>query len=223
MSPWPAAWHWRRVWRSPAWTCGAAVVPGAARRCASSANCPRPSRWACPRCQRWPSLNEGVTALVDGCIRRGRPRVRFDGLPQSVTVPAGGRVEIRYRGTAQRRGPARFGVTQLRLRTQGGSFEMLKALGRRKPCASIPTSPRSRATPGSPATADWRRSASRPMPMRGMGTDFRQLADYRRGDRSATSIGRPPCATAAHRARVPGRPRPARRLPARLRPPHAGR
>ena len=34
-------------------------------------------------------------------------------------------------------------------------------------------------------------------PMRGIGTDFKQLADYRPGERSAISTGRRPCARAA--------------------------
>jgi uncharacterized protein (DUF58 family) len=106
----------------------------------------------------------------------------FDGLPQSVTVPGGSRVALRYTATATRRGVAQFGATQLRWRTRLGCFEVRQTLGEPR---------RLRVYPNFAALARYawlsgdRRLAQigiKTYAQRGLGTDFRQLADYKTGD-----------------------------------------
>lgn len=127
-------------------------------------------------------LNEGTAAWSVEVFDEVDPRFAFDGLPQSITVPPGGRADIRYTVTALRRGVARFGVTQLRCRTQGGSLEMLRAVGEPK---TIRVYPNFAAVAGYAWLAGDRRLAQigiKTYAQRGMGTDFRQLSEYRRGD-----------------------------------------
>ena len=106
-----------------------------------------------------------------------------------------------------------------------GTVRAARAARHRRACAaSIPTSRRSRATPGSPAIAACRRSASRPTSSAAQGTDFKQLSEYRVGDSVRHIDWR---ATLRHgqadRPRVPGRARPVRHAARRLRPAHARR
>jgi uncharacterized protein (DUF58 family) len=127
-------------------------------------------------------LNEGDVPWSVDVFDEVDPRFAFEGLPQSVTVPGGGRADIRYTVTALRRGVARFGVTQLRCRTQGGSLEMLRAVGQPK---TIRVYPNFAAVAGYAWLAGDRRLAQigiKTYAQRGMGTDFRQLSEYRRGD-----------------------------------------
>ncbi len=110
------------------------------------------------------------------------PRFAFEGLPQSVTVPADGRADIRYTVTALRRGVARFGVTQLRCRSRGGSLDLLRSVGESR---TIRVYPNFAAVAGYAWLAGDRRLAQigiKTYAQRGMGTDFRQLSEYRRGD-----------------------------------------
>jgi len=127
-------------------------------------------------------LNEGTLPWSVEVFDEVDGRFSFEGLPQAVTVPAGGRADIRYTVTAQRRGLARFGVTQLRCRTLGGSLEILRAVGQPKPLRVYPNFA---AVAGYAWLAGDRRLAQigiKTYAQRGMGTDFRQLSDYRRGD-----------------------------------------
>jgi uncharacterized protein (DUF58 family) len=109
-------------------------------------------------------------------------RFTFEGLPQTVDVPARSRLALRYTATAHQRGVARFGITQLRWRTRGGCFEVREPVG---------TPHRLRVYPNFAALARYawlsgdRRLAQigiKNYVQRGQGTDFRQLADYRTGD-----------------------------------------
>lgn len=125
--------------------------------------------------------NDGSTPWSVALFDEVDPAFSFDGLPQSVTVPAAGQVEIRYTATALRRGLAQFGVTQLRLRTLGGSFEMLQALGRPQ---TLRVYPNFAAVARYAWLAGDRRLAQigiKTYAQRGTGTDFRQLSDYQRG------------------------------------------
>jgi uncharacterized protein (DUF58 family) len=106
----------------------------------------------------------------------------FEGLPQSVNVPAGARVEIRYQVTALQRGLASLGVTQLRWRTRGGSFEVRQSLGE---ACRLRVYPNFAGVAGYAWLASDRRLAQigiKSFAQRGLGTDFRQLSDYRSGD-----------------------------------------
>ena len=127
-------------------------------------------------------LNDGPVPWSVAVFDEVDPRFAFDGLPQTVVVPARGRVDVRYTATALRRGLAHFGITQLRCRSQGGSFEILRRLGEPK---TIRVYPNFAAVAGYAWLAGDRRLAQigiKTYAQRGMGTDFRQLSDYRRGD-----------------------------------------
>ncbi len=105
----------------------------------------------------------------------------FEGLPQSVTVPAQGQVVIRYTVTPVRRGLARLGVTQLRWRAQGGSLEVHEAQGLAQ---TLHIYPNFAAVAGYAWLAGDRRLAQigiKTYAQRGLGTDFRQLTEYQRG------------------------------------------
>ena len=127
-------------------------------------------------------VNEGATPWTVQVFDEVDPRFSFDGLPQTVALPPRGRAEIRYTATALRRGAARFGVTQLRCRSQGGSLELLRTAGEAK---TLRVYPNFAAVAGYAWLAGDRRLAQigiKTYAQRGMGTDFRQLSEYRRGD-----------------------------------------
>jgi uncharacterized protein (DUF58 family) len=127
-------------------------------------------------------VNDGTVPWRVDVFDEVDPRFSFEGLPQSVTVPAGGRVDIRYTVTALRRGSARFGVTQFRCRTRGGSLELLRSVGEPR---TLRVYPNFAAVAGYAWLAGDRRLAQigiKTYAQRGMGTDFRQLSEYRRGD-----------------------------------------
>jgi uncharacterized protein (DUF58 family) len=127
-------------------------------------------------------FNEGRKPWAVEVFDEVDPRFSYEGLPQSVTVPPAGRVDIRYSVTALRRGLAHFGVTQLRCRSAGGALDLLRSLGSPSP---IRVYPNFAAVAGYAWLAGDRRLAQigiKTYAQRGLGTDFRQLADYRRGD-----------------------------------------
>jgi uncharacterized protein (DUF58 family) len=110
------------------------------------------------------------------------PELAFEGLPQQVDVPAGKKLELHYTVTPRRRGPVMLGATQLRLRSRGGSFELLRTIGEKQ---RLHVYPNFAAVARYAWLAGDRRLASigiKTYPKRGMGTDFKQLAEYRQGD-----------------------------------------
>lgn len=127
-------------------------------------------------------VNEGPVARQVAVFDAVDAKLAFEGLPQVVTVPAGQRLDLRYTVTPRQRGTVRFGATQLRVRSLGGSFETLHALGE---------TPTRQVYPNFAAVARYawlagdRRLAQigiKAYAQRGMGTDFKQLAEYKVGD-----------------------------------------
>lgn len=106
----------------------------------------------------------------------------FEGLPQAITVGPERRAVLRYTVTALRRGPARFGLTQLRWRSLGASFELLQAVGAAQ---ALRVYPNFAAVAGYAWLAGDRRLSQigiKTYVQRGMGTDFHQLAEYSWGE-----------------------------------------
>jgi uncharacterized protein (DUF58 family) len=106
----------------------------------------------------------------------------FEGLPRTLQVPARARLLVRYAIVPQRRGPARFGPTQLRLRTRGGCFELARTAGADH---ALRVYPNFAAVARYAWLAGDRRLAQigiKSYVRRGSGTDFKQLREYRRGD-----------------------------------------
>ncbi|MES2785558.1 MAG: DUF58 domain-containing protein [Pseudomonadota bacterium] len=127
-------------------------------------------------------FNEGRAPWQVDVFDEVDARFAWEGLPQSVTVPPAGRIDLHYSVTAQKRGLAHFGATQIRCRTPAGSLQIRRVLG--IPC-TVRVYPNFAAVAGYAWLAGDRRLAQigvKTYPQRGMGTDFRQLADYRRGD-----------------------------------------
>lgn len=110
------------------------------------------------------------------------PHFAFEGLPQNADVPAGARVTLHYTATALQRGLARFGITQVRWRTRGGSFDVAQPLGE---AHRLRVYPNFAAVAGYAWLAGDHRLAQigiKTFAQRGRGTDFSQLSEYRAGD-----------------------------------------
>ncbi|MGJ7537308.1 MULTISPECIES: DUF58 domain-containing protein [unclassified Variovorax] len=127
-------------------------------------------------------VNEGTQAWQVSVFDELDAHFTFEGLPQTVAVPALSQVALRYTATATQRGVAQFGATQLRWRTRFGCFDMRQTLGEPR---------RLRVYPNFAALARYawlsgdRRLAQigiKTYAQRGLGTDFRQLSDYKTGD-----------------------------------------
>lgn len=126
--------------------------------------------------------NPGPQPRTVAVFDEADPRFAFEGLPQTITVPAASRATLRYTVTALQRGPVRFAATQLRWRSPGGCFEWLHAIGTPQ---DLRVYPNFAAVAGYAWLAGDRRLAQigiKTYAQRGLGTDFRQLAEYRRGD-----------------------------------------
>ncbi len=127
-------------------------------------------------------INEGKRDWQVDVFDEVDPAFSFDGLPQSVLVPAGARAVLRYTVTPRQRGLARLGRVQLRWRSLGGSADMLQLLGEE---AQLHVYPNFAAVAGYAWLAGDKRLTQigiKTYTQRGLGTDFRQLSEYKRGD-----------------------------------------
>jgi uncharacterized protein (DUF58 family) len=110
------------------------------------------------------------------------PAFVFEGLPHTLVLGASQEAPLHYKVTALRRGPVHFGRTQLRWRSLAGAFELVAQAGEPQ---SLRVYPNFAAVAGYAWLAGDRRLSQigiKVYPKRGMGTDFRQLAEYTRGD-----------------------------------------
>jgi uncharacterized protein (DUF58 family) len=110
------------------------------------------------------------------------PLFDFEGLPLTLVAAPHARSPLRFRVTARQRGVAQVGVTQLLWRTRAGFFEVRDRVGEAQGLRVYPNF-------AALARYAWlsgdRRLAQigiKNYIQRGQGTDFRQLAEYRRGD-----------------------------------------
>lgn len=127
-------------------------------------------------------VNEGPHAWHGEVFDGVDPHFASIGLPQSVRVPARSRVEVRYRAMARLRGSARFDAVHVRWRSLGGCFDVAQRLGAPQLARIHPdVGPTHRQAwlAGDPRIT---RAGTRSHALRGAGTEFRQLADYRAGD-----------------------------------------
>jgi uncharacterized protein (DUF58 family) len=126
--------------------------------------------------------NPGARPCVADVFDEVDPGFAFDGLPQRISVPPLGRLELRYTVTALQRGPARFGRVQMRRRSPGGSFDQPLTLGE---ACELRVYPNFAALARYAWLAGDRRLAQigiKTYAQRGSGTDFRQLSEYQPGD-----------------------------------------
>ena len=142
-----------------------------------------------------PALAVGVRRVIEGSLvnegqRRWRvalfdhidPSFDVDGLPADGVAEAKSSLTLRYEVLPRRRGQARFQPAELRVRTIGGAFDMRIAAG---DAAMLRVYPNAAAVSRYAWLAGDRRLSEigiKSYPMRGSGTDFKQLADYRPGD-----------------------------------------
>jgi len=127
-------------------------------------------------------VNDGPVAWALTLFDEVDPLLDFDGLPQTLLVPAGKKLQLHYTVTPRRRGPVQLGATQLRLRSRGGSVELLRTVGEGQ---RLHVYPNFAAVSRYAWLAGDRRLAQigiKTYPQRGMGTDFKQLTDYKAGD-----------------------------------------
>lgn len=127
-------------------------------------------------------VNPGALAWELQVFDELDPSFDFEGLPCRLRVAAGSSNPLGVRVTARQRGLVRLGRTQLLWRSRAGLFEVRESLGEEQ---------RLRVYPNFAALARYawlsgdRRLAQigiKTYAQRGQGTDFRQLAEYRRGD-----------------------------------------
>jgi uncharacterized protein (DUF58 family) len=107
---------------------------------------------------------------------------QVSGLPATARVPGRSTASLQYRARPTQRGTATFAAAEIRVRSIGGLFEMRHRLGG---TASLRVYPNFAAVAGYAWLAGDRRLSEigiKSYPMRGSGTDFKQLADYRPGD-----------------------------------------
>ena len=110
------------------------------------------------------------------------PSMDFEGLPCSLDLGAQTKLNVSFRATARTRGVVRVGRTQLLWRTRAGLFEIRETAGEAQ---SLRVYPNFAALARYAWLSGDRRLAQigiKSYVQRGQGTDFRQLAEYRRGD-----------------------------------------
>ncbi|MEP7295471.1 MAG: DUF58 domain-containing protein, partial [Burkholderiales bacterium] len=106
-----SAWRWRQVPLQWQRQLPAAFAIGVPRTLSGTLVNDGPQRWRV-------ALFDQVDASFD-----------FEGLPQTLSVPAHARTMIHYQVTPRRRGPVRFEPANLRVRTRLGTAELLLNAG----------------------------------------------------------------------------------------------
>ncbi|MDB5848706.1 MAG: hypothetical protein JWP29_2458 [Rhodoferax sp.] len=127
-------------------------------------------------------VNEGAHHWRVAVFDDVDPHFDFEGLPQTVLVPASARVQLHYTATARQRGVAQFGVTRLKWRSRAGCFEIRMALGKPRALRVYPNFAAMARYAWLSGDQRLRQIGIKTYVQRGLGTDFRQLADYRTGD-----------------------------------------
>ncbi len=127
-------------------------------------------------------INEGKRPWRVAVFDEVDAKLAFDGLPQTVTVPAGQQADLQFSVTPRQRGKVLFGATQLRVRTPLGCFETMRRVGEPQ---ALQVYPNFAAVARYAWLAGDKRLAQigiKTYAQRGMGTDFKQLSEYKRGD-----------------------------------------
>jgi len=106
----------------------------------------------------------------------------YEGLPASVDLLPGKRVELTYEVTPTRRGEARFGAAQLRVRSRWGWCELLERLGVEEERRVYPDFAQIARYTWLAGDRRLQEIGIKTYQQRGEGTDFKQLAEYRYGD-----------------------------------------
>jgi uncharacterized protein (DUF58 family) len=110
------------------------------------------------------------------------PSFNSAGLPASLELLAGKRLELTYEVTPTRRGEAQFTAAQLRLRSQWGWCELFERLGRDEVRRVYPDFAQIARYAWLAGDRRLQEIGIKTYQQRGEGTDFKQLAEYRYGD-----------------------------------------
>ena len=127
-------------------------------------------------------VNEGEHDWQASLFEHVDPSFEVSGLPVTARVPKRASTSLQYRVRPTRRGTAVYAPAEVRLRSRFGLFEMRRRVGGE---ATLRVYPNFAAVAGYAWLAGDRRLSEigiKSYPMRGSGTDFKQLADYRPGD-----------------------------------------
>lgn len=127
-------------------------------------------------------VNPGDTAWSCEVFDDVDPTLRFAGWPQTVVVPAQRQIDVWATLTPMQRGVAQLGRSHLKVRSRRGVFDILFQMGQPQPVHVFPNF-------AAVARYAWLAGDRRlsligikTYAQRGMGTDFKQLSDYRPGD-----------------------------------------
>ncbi|MEO8923512.1 MAG: DUF58 domain-containing protein [Caldimonas sp.] len=127
-------------------------------------------------------VNEGARDWQVSLYEHVDTSFEVSGLPATTLAPRHSITALQYRVRPTRRGTAVFAPAEVRVRSVFGLFEMRHRLGGE---ATLRVYPNFAAVAGYAWLAGDRRLSEigiKSYPMRGSGTDFKQLADYRPGD-----------------------------------------
>jgi len=110
------------------------------------------------------------------------PAFDFEGMPRRLTVAAHSRSTLKFHATARQRGVVTLGVTQLLWRSRAGLFEVRERLGEAHSLRVYPNFAALARYAWLSGDRCLAQIGIKNYVQRGQGTDFRQLAEYRRGD-----------------------------------------
>ncbi|MBC5763700.1 DUF58 domain-containing protein [Ramlibacter albus] len=126
--------------------------------------------------------NRGTRTWTLGVFDEPDARFVFEGLPQEARVAPGSRATLRYRVTPLRRGGLRFGAVQLRWRGVFGALEFVAGAGEPEELRVYPNFAAVGRYAWLAGDRRLQQIGIKTYAQRGLGTDFRQLAEYTRGD-----------------------------------------
>ena len=110
------------------------------------------------------------------------PSFNYEGLPAAFALLPGKRFGVTYEVTPTRRGEARFGAAQVRLRSRWGWCELLTRLGEAQVRRVYPDFAQIARYAWLAGDRRLQEIGIKTYQQRGEGTDFKQLAEYRYGD-----------------------------------------
>lgn len=110
------------------------------------------------------------------------PAFDFTGLPFTLTVAPQTRQRLSFQATARQRGVVQLGATQLLWRTRAGAFEVRETQGTARSLRVYPNFAALARYAWLSGDRHLAQIGIKSFVQRGQGTDFRQLAEYRRGD-----------------------------------------
>lgn len=127
-------------------------------------------------------VNEGPLSWTLKVFDDLDPLFDFEGLPATLTLGPHTRSPLRFRVTARQRGLATLGRTQLMWRTRARLFEVRQTVGEARQLRIYPNFAALSRYAWLSGDRRLAQMGIKNFVQRGQGTDFRQLADYRRGD-----------------------------------------